>query len=103
MPLVVSKFLGEVLDLVGAAPGLALAIAQLFGLGTELAPQGALRLIHVLIGVGLMHGEGFERVARTALGDLARLLDCAFQLAAQGGEQATHRITGPSLSLSSTC
>src|ERR1039458_316838 len=75
MPLVVGELLDEVLDLVRATPGPALAIPQLFGLGAEFAPQVALRLIHVPVGIRLMHGERFERLARAALGDLASLLD----------------------------
>ncbi len=69
MPLVVGELLDEVLDLVSAAPGLALAIAQLFGLGAEFAPQCALRFIHVPVGIRLMHGQRFERFARAGLGD----------------------------------
>ena len=50
-----------------------------------------------------MHGERFERLARAALSDLAGLLDRGFQLAAEICGKGAHRITGPSLSFSSTC
>src|ERR1019366_3723101 len=103
MPLVVGELLDEMLDLVSTAPCLALAIPQLFGLGAEFAPQVALRLIHVPVGIWLMDGERFERLARAALGDLTGLLDRVFQLAAEWGWNGAHRITGPSLSFSSTC
>src|ERR1022692_5261700 len=61
MPLVVGELLDEVLDLVGATPSQALAITQLFGLGAEFATQVTLCLIHVPVGIWLMHGERFER------------------------------------------
>ena len=82
VPLVVSELLGEMFDFVGATLDLALTIAKLLGLGAEFAPQVALRLVHVWVGLALMHGQRFERMPRTAFGDLARLLDGAFQLAA---------------------
>src|ERR1035441_1532874 len=103
MPLVVGELLDEVLDLVRAAPSLALVIAQLFGLGAEFAPQVALRLIHMPVGVRLMHGERFERFARAALGDLAGLLDRVHQPAANICGKGDHRITGPSLRFSPPC
>ena len=103
MPLIVGKLLGEMFDFVCAALGLALAIAQLPGLGTKLASQTALPFAHVPVGVGLVHGKCFERMARTTLCDVASLRDRACQLAAQLSGQAAQRITGPSLSLASTC
>jgi hypothetical protein len=83
--LVVGELLCEVFYLVDTSLGLALPIAQLFGLRTELAPQAALCLIHMLVGIGLVHSERFERMARTASRDSAGLLDCTFQLTAQLG------------------
>src|SRR5208283_1469562 len=99
----VGELLDEVLDLVSAAPSLALAIAQLFGLGAEFAPQVALRFIHVPVGIRLIHCESFEHLASAAVSDLTGLLDRGFQLAAEMCGKGAHRITGPSLSFPSTC
>jgi len=66
MPLIIGELLDEVFDLVSAAPILALAISQLFCLGAKFAPQVALRLIHVPVGIRLMHGERLERLAGAA-------------------------------------
>ena len=75
VPLVVGELLDQMRDLVSAVPGTAFTIAQLPGLGAELAPQVALRLIHVPVGIRFMHGEGFERLARTAVSRPAGLRD----------------------------
>src|ERR1035437_8420672 len=103
VPLVVSELLDKMFDLVGARFGAALSITQLSGLGTKFAPQVTLPLIHVTIGIRLMHGERFKRLTRAAFADLARLLDRAFQLTAKICGKSAHRITGPSFSFSSTC
>lgn len=73
------------LDLVGPGLDAAYAIAQLPGLGTQLAAQTALRFVHVRERVRLMHGQRCERVAGAGLGQITCLLDGFFQLAAQGG------------------
>src|SRR5260221_13375238 len=93
MPLVVGKLLDEVLDLVSTRPGLALAIAHLFGLGTEFAPEIALRLIHMSVGIRLVHSESFERLACGAFSDLTSLLDRVFLLTAEICVKGAHRIT----------
>src|SRR5262249_6108647 len=82
VPLVVGKLLDKMFDLVSAGPGLALTIAQLSGLGAEFAPQIALRLIHVAVGIRFMHRQSFERFASSAVRDLTGLLDPVFQLTA---------------------
>src|ERR1700733_5009918 len=98
MPLIVGELFDEVLDLISAAPGRALAVAKLLSLGSQLAPQVSVCLVHVPVGFRLMHGERFERLAGAALGDLAGLLDRGFQLAAEWSGKCAHIITGPSLS-----
>src|SRR5688572_13238156 len=103
MPLIVGELFSEMLDLVSTALDVALAIAQLSGLSTELLAEPTLRLIHVPVRIRFVYGECFERVAGAGLGQGARLPDGLFQLAAQGCGQAAHTITGPSLSFSSTC
>ena len=78
MPLVVGQLLDEVLDLVSAAFGLPLAIAQPLGLRAEFAAMRALRLVHVAVSIRLMHGERFERLLRTEGGDISGVLGSAF-------------------------
>src|SRR5437867_4168302 len=70
--------------------------------GKEFAAKIPLRLIHLRIRIGLVHGESFERLARPALGDPAGLFSGVLQVTAQIRGKSCHRITGPSLSLCST-
>ncbi len=83
MSLVEGGLLDKAFDLVSAALGLALAIAELFGLGAEFTPQATLGLIHMSVGIRLMHGECFERLACATLSNRAGLLDRVFQLATE--------------------
>ena len=54
-PLVAGELFDEMLVLVSAAFGLALAMAKLLGLRAEFAPMRALRLVHVPTPLAMRH------------------------------------------------
>ena len=63
---------------IGAEP-----VAELPGVGAQPQAQGALRAVHVLVGLGFGNGERLQRRPGAGLGDVARLHDGALQPPAQ--------------------